>query len=644
MSKQAAHPRHHIRTRSLLHFFGESLMPRSIVLAMLLTPGLATAQHPLQRPIDAVVMRFDGTQPVVGYTLRVDGADLSGFDVEVRIRNARDTVMLAMAAHPEYDDRYWRFVQAMHVESPRGSASVTRIDSALWRVVARGGESMVRYRIQLPPPEPAPRAAWRPFLDSAGGLVGGPHAFMYLVGAPLIPSHIAVDVPAGWSIATGLEPTADPTIFFAPSAEILIDSPLLVGRSRSWRFVVDGVPHRVVYLSNGAGPVSAPAFDTTAFVDGIERVVRQAVILFGRAPYREYTFLYRDNAFGGLEHFNSVTLGAPSTTLAANPHADIEEMTHEFVHTWNLMRLRPVERGGLSYTQAGRSTGLWWSEGLTMFYADLLPRRAGIASYDSTRIAHLESGIAQYLANPGNVAVSPERASFAEYGGQPGSLGDYDPSVHLQGEMIGAMLDLIVRDATNDRRTIDDVMRAMMARFAGERGFSGSDIERTVAEVCGCVVKPFFDAHVRGTTPIPFNRYLRSIGLRAHVAWQPARTREGRPVVDLSMHGWQPEDGGGLSLIINNPRGAWGRAGLHTNDRLVSINAAPVPTWGDLRRVLGAVAIGDTVRVQVRRASGPFTAVVVGAGFDRPVVRIEEIATATERQRRMRERWKSGVP
>jgi predicted metalloprotease with PDZ domain len=621
-------------------------MIRLTVLALLLASGVATAQPPLQHPMEAVQARFSAEQPVVGYTLRVDSADLAGFDVEIRIRNAPDTVRLAMAAHPEYDDRYWRFVQRLRVESPRGPATVIRLDSAVWRVVARGGESVVRYRIQLPQSEPTPRAAWRPFLDTTGGLVGGPHAFMYLVDSPLIPSHVAIDAPAGWQIATGLEPTADPHIFFAPSADVLIDSPVLLGHLERWRFEVDGVPHTVAYLPEPTRPgvSSATRFDTTAFVSGIERIAREAVKLFGRAPYREYLFLFRAGTYGGLEHFNSVTLGVTPASLAEGPHSHIRETAHEFIHTWNLMRLRPVERGGVSYTQSGRSTGLWWSEGLTIFYADLLTRRAGLPVEDSTRVAHLAQAIGSYLGNPGNGAVAPERASYAEYGGQPGSLGDYDPSVHLQGEMIGAMLDLIVRDATNDRKSIDDVMRLMMQRFSGARGFTGADIERTVADACECSVTAFFDARVRGATPIDFDRYLRLIGLRTRVEWRPALNREGRPAVDLSIYGWQPPDAGGLSLLITNPRGAWGRAGLHTNDRLVSIDGAPITTWPDLRRLLVGVAIGDTVRVQVRRPTGAFTAVVVGAGFDQPSVQIEELPTATERQKQMRARWRSGAP
>jgi predicted metalloprotease with PDZ domain len=236
-----------------------------------------------------------------------------------------------------------------------------------------------------------------PVLTAHGGLLGGPHTFLYVLGAELAPAHVVVDLPGGWHVATGLVPTADPRTFFAPSADILVDSPILVGRFRSWRFAVDGVPHRVVYWPL---PDAAP-FDTTAFVTGIERLVGQAVSLFGRAPYREYTFAFEDGAYGGLEHLNSVTLGARSADLGQDPHAVLAETAHEFVHTWNLMRIRPAEYRAVDYRTQPPTAGLWFSEGLTMFYADVLLRRAGLPVADSTRVAHLGGSCALH-ASPGN--------------------------------------------------------------------------------------------------------------------------------------------------------------------------------------------------------------------------------------------------
>jgi predicted metalloprotease with PDZ domain len=464
---------------------------------------------------------------------------------------------------------------------------------------------------------------------------------MYVIGATLVPVHIALDLPAGWQIATGLVPTSDPHTFFAPSADVLVDSPIFVGRFRDWRFAVESVPHRVVYWTL---PDATP-FDTTAFVRAIEGIVRQAVALFGRPPYREYTFIVQDGAYGGLEHLNSVTLGAPSAALARDQSEPLAEATHEFFHTWNLMRIRPAERAsaGLQHRQAGQSRGLWFSEGLSMYYADLLPRRAGLRPADSTRIAHLERVLARYLSMPGNTHISPERAGLAEYGTPPGSLGDYDPSVHAQGEVLGTMIDFIVREATNGRRSIDDVMRVMLERFAGERGFTGQAVERVVSDVCGCPMRSFFDVYVRNAAQIDFNRYLGLLGLRARVSWSPALGPDGKPAPDRRIYAWLPPGERELRLLLTDPSSAWVRAGLHTGNRVTAVNGRPVATWPELRAAIASARIGDTVRVDVERPrDGAWTASVVVRGYDRPMVRIEELSPATERQLRLRAAWLGG--
>ena len=617
-------------------------MPRPFATLVALLPlaGRLLAQHPLRHPVDAVEVRYATSQPVVAYVLRVDSADRSGFDVEIRIRHAPDTVRLAMAAHPEYDDRYWRFVTNLRVEGAAGTATVSREDSSLWRVVAPGGASVVRYRLQLPPQQGPVRSAWVPFLSSGGGLVGGPHSFMYILGATLAPSTVRLELPAGWQVATGLEPTVDPLVFFAPSVDALADSPILVGRFRSWRFAVDGVPHRVVYW-----PLpDAPPFDTAALVGGLERLVQQAVALFGRAPYRDYTFQLQDGAVGSLEHRNSVSIGAPSAQLAQGLTDFFSEAAHEYFHTWNLMRIHPAEYGDVDYRTPPRSRGLWWAEGITMHYADLLRRRGGLPVPDSTRATHLAGLITRYLASPGNARFSPESVSVVSYGAAPGALGDYSASTHLQGELLGTMLDFLVRDATAGRRSLDDVVRSTLERFSGEQGYTGRDLERTVADVCGCVVRDFFDRYVRAAGPIDFDRYLRLVGLRTNVTRSPALGRDSQPATDLRVYGWVPPGESSVRLLISNPASLWGRAGLHTGDRVATVNGAPLPDMTAFRTLFGGLRIGDTVRIEVARAGGPFRAMVIVTGYDRPTVRLEEVADATDSQRALRARWQAGSP
>lgn len=590
--------------------------------------------------------RIPGTAPippVVSYVLAVRPDDPSGFTVEILLRNLPDTFRLAMAAHPEYDDRYWRHVVDLRAETPQGPASIAREDSAVWRVITRGGDATIRYRIQLPPPPRPPRAAWRPHLTDTGALVGGPHSFMYVVGEEQTPAHVRLDLPVGWDIATGLDRTADARTYYAANVETLMDSPVLVGRFRSWNFQVDGVPHRVAYWpSPGAVP-----FDSAALVGDLQGLVHQAAALFGRLPYREYTFMFEDDAYGGLEHANSVTLGVQSTDLVRDPRSHLPETAHEFVHTWNLMRIRPAEYRGVDYRTQPPTPGLWFSEGLTMFYADLLLRRAGLPARDSTRIAHLERLIGRYLASPGNWRISAEAVSRVAYNAEPGSLGDLSASTHLQGEVIGTMLDLAIRGATDGDRSMDDVMRLLMERFSGpgKPGFVGRDIERAVRNVCECDVSPLFDQHVRrGGRPIDFDRYLGLIGLRTRVSWEPA-VWNGEPERDLRIFAWEPPDRGrGLTLIVTDPESIWGRAGFHTGDQVTSVNGSPVSTWPEFRAILTSLAMGDRIDIEVQRATGPFNAAVTVTGFSRPTVRLDTIPRPSRRQVALKAAWLAGSP
>jgi predicted metalloprotease with PDZ domain len=308
------------------------------------------------------------------------------------------------------------------------------------------------------------------------------------------------------------------------------------------------------------------------------------------------------------------------------------------------MRIRPVEYADVTYRTPTRSRGLWFSEGLSMFYSDLLRRRAGLGAGTPTRTAHLESLIRRYLASPGNGHLSAERVSEAAYGGGPGQLGDYTASTHLQGELIGAMMDLEIRRATNNRRSMDDVMRLMLARYAGDHGFTGRDVERTIAEVCACNVSGFFDAHVRGGHPIAFDDYLRYIGLRAEVTWRPALGDDGRPVADLRAFPYDLGDGLGPRLAVTDPQSAWGRAGLHSGDRIRAMNGQPIPVVDSVRVMLRRLKSGDTVRVDVERDGARQSATVVMTPFDRPFVELRDVPSPTPGQRALRARWESGAP
>ena len=268
-------------------------------------------------------------------------------------------------------------------------------------------------------------------------------------------------------------------------------------------------------------------------------------------------------------------------------------------------------------------------------FADLLIRRAGLARERRSRAQRLESLIARYLSGPGYSTLSADLVSRGD--SHPELLGDNWAGTHLQGEILVTMLDLKMRDATDNRRSADDVMRLLAAKFDSDRGITNSDIEGALKETCRCEVRPFFDEYIYSAKRVEFDRYLELMGMRAEIKYVPAVDSEGKPSVDLRIGPVSPD--GELKLRITNSNSAWAHAGIRTGDKLVTADGKPLTTWSEFRTWLRTLKVGDTPRLVVMRNASEKTVDVELKPFDTPNVRLLELAKATPKQLRIRDAW-----
>jgi len=594
--------------------------------------------------------------PEIRYSVSVDPTNPSSINVEMEIGGAPRSVRLAMAVHPEYNDRFWRYIRELRVDGGGRPAALAADGDHIWRLITHSGSARVSYRIQLPPENSANRPVWHTGIRSDGGSINTVDTFLYLPDFPHAQLDIWLHVPGTvlWAVrasrvfpdgAQMVKPgeraqTFDPFWMARTEASTLLDSPILYGNAlRVWHFDIDGVPHTIAYwpLPN------ATSFDTAQFVDAIEKVAREAVAVFGKPPYQHYEFLLEDGAWGALEHKNSVTIGMPSRDLARDSRAYLPELAHEFFHAWNLMRLYPEGRGILSEHDPAHATGLWLSEGVTMYYADVLTRRAGFPERGMSRADLLAAELESYYGSPGNTRISPEIASSRAVD-TAGINGDYEPNYYVQGRLIGTALDLIIRDSTRGSRGLDDLMRALYSRFALKRGFTTDDVERTASEVCACNVRSFFDDYVRNARPLDFNRYVGALGLRVVVDTISAVDSASNRFPDTRIWAYPPRQGGRLRVRIMDPSGVWAKAGLHTGDELVAFNGAPIDSFPDFRRAFRTIKLGDVVPVSIIRGGAPTAINVRVTGYDRVRVRIVEDPAATPTQREWRRLWLAASP
>jgi predicted metalloprotease with PDZ domain len=331
--------------------------------------------------------------------------------------------------------------------------------------------------------------------------------------------------------------------------------------------------------------------------------------------------------------------------LATNMKELYEELAHEFFHTWNLMSIKPAEYTPLNYGPQQTSAGLWFSEGFTMFYADLLLRRAGLPladSADSTRITHLQSLMTRYYSDTGNTVIAPGNVSLAS-NAPPGMLGDYNASVHLQGELLGSMLDLMIRDASDCKRNLNDVMKLMFKRFH-DKGFYAADVEQAVKDICLCNndVHSFFKDYIYNGNAIDFNIYLKLAALQFQLTYAPAKNNEGQPEPDLPAYVWQPIGDSLYHIAVRNPVNCFTRAGIHTGDIVIALNNKIISKRQDFYSLLNTLHIDDKLWVTTKRDGRTIIIPVIITGYDKPIVKIKKLNNSSPQQQRLLELWEEG--
>ncbi|HEU5261202.1 MAG TPA: PDZ domain-containing protein [Gemmatimonadales bacterium] len=602
------------------------MKPLAALCALSIAVPSLPAQTPLRTYSDGFVQRYARTAPKVDYTVTVRERDRTAYFLELAIANPPNPARLvipnwAPGAYRPMDSG--KNIAGVAAFTDGGdSLPVTRESDIAWLVETRGAaQIVVRYAAGLRDPRRWARPNNRWFLRRTSGLIDGPRTFMYLDGSTLAPSHVRLRLPAGWGIATGLVATTDPGTYWAPSYDVLIDSPILVGTFVSYRFAVGGVPHRAVVDLGGA----APGYNERAFVNVLRRIAETAIGVFGNAPYKDYTFIFA-GAGGGLEHLNSTTIGFSPTRVGRDPAALEEVTAHELFHAWNVKRIRPLELGPFDYTRPVRSPNLWMSEGVTDYYTLLILVRSGL---DSPRdfARKIAASIASHHTNPARLTVSPERASWTVWDGPEVNDGAHI-SYYLQGELLGFLLDLAIRDSTDNARSLDDVMRYLFDHYAGERGFTNDDLVQSVRAVTGRNFSDFWHRYVSGTNEIPWNEYLKAAG------WQ-VEFHEERGL-DARVGTIPPAVQDGPPRAIAFAGSAAEAAGLKTGDELLRVNGRDVVESGDVTAALRGARVGDPITVVVRRDGGPLTIRFRAGTRLRTTAALRDLPELSDKMRRVR--------
>lgn len=564
----------------------------------------------------------------IRYTISLAHPERHIFHVTMQVPNAGRELIVAMPAwNATYDIRDFavRVTNVQATSTAQAPLHAEKLDKQTWQIISPTapaqsdlGTVTVQYDDYWDEPGPfsSQLNAHHAFLNLA-------EVLFYIPTRRSEESEVTyADLPPNWRVAEELPAAAasEQNSFTAASYDALVDAPAEISAYKEFSFDEAAAHYRVV--------IDGDNWNETSLRDALQKIVAYETGMMRDVPFREYTFFFHFGSFaeaggGGMEHANCTAIGVPSGDSAPGVAA------HEFFHLWNVKRIRPQTLQPVDFTKEMWTRALWFAEGVTSTYGAYTLERSGLWSRDQF-YDDLARQFAELQGRPAHLTQSAEESSLDtwldiyNYYDQP----QVSISYYNKGQILGVMLDLAIRDATNNHKSLDDVMRAMNRDYA-QRGRFYDDsrgVEQEAEAVAGRSFKEFFADYVAGTKEIPYNDFLKAAGLQTAAQQQ-----------SVADWGFQIERNaaGAAQISAVAPGSGAEKAGVQSGDIILQIEGQPFGR--SAARFLYQHRPGDTVNMRIERNGSPMDVSFPLAERLVQTYSITEISNASERQRRIRD-------
>ncbi len=462
---------------------------------------------------------------------------------------------------------------------------------------------------------------------------GGATTYLYEVNRRLEKCELDVHTPQGWPVYVGLNETrTGSNIYTAKTYDVLADNPVSTGELTVDSYVSRGKTHWIVLRGAAKSKV-----DRAALIQSCKFVSDGETDFFGgKAPYDKYVWHFSvmdsPDGAGGLEHLSSTQISLAS---GVGPRAK-SVLAHEFFHLWNVKRIRSLPLGPFDYTKLPQTGALWWLEGVTDYFAFLLPHRyKGLD--DASFFATIAANIQTVKNNPAHTQVGPNEASLRvdETNNGRGNSNGYLLSYYNLGWLAGMCLDIELRHHTQNKHSLDDVEHALWELCRNDKpGFKEDEIRNQVIHFGGEEMAPVYDRIVMKGDGMALEDTLHKVGLKLNI--------KPEPYTDLGFSaGGFP---GATGLTVNSVRSnAEGK--IQVTDTILSLNGTAIA--GETTRAMQAsftklskdLPPGSAVRIKLKRGDVIKEVEVIPASLTRNIYSVERDSDATPEQKKLGSEW-----
>ncbi len=493
----------------------------------------------------------------IRYSVSICNPEQHLFHVTMEIPNVHDELNLQMAAwNALYQIRdFSSHVQQVEAFVNGQRVPIEKLDKLAWQVKASGTVT-IKYATFWDDVGP-----FNTQLNSEHAFINPAMILLYVPNRRNEESIISLpDLPVGWKVASAarilLESMGGARLFTlqAPTFDALADSP--IEASHFEEFTIHDLSPSVHVVIHG------DSYKKHDVENLLRKICMSEIRLMDGAPYDQYTFIFHigkasGGGSGGMEHSNSTAIYVPSGNDLANVSA------HEYFHLWNVKRIRPASLEPIDYTHEMYTRALWFAEGVTNTYGSYTLVRCGIWNKKefyqdlSAQITELETRPAEHWQSAEQSSLDTWLDKYALYNEPQRSV-----SYYTKGQVLGVLLDLLIRDRSGNQHSLDDVLRAMNQDFANTGKFyrDSLDVRLTAERIAGSSLEDFFSKYVSGAEPLPYSQLLSLAGLllerkgnlsrrsRIHC---PARTQ--CPLDCRQRRAWQQRPSGWPDAWRRNP-------------------------------------------------------------------------------------------
>jgi predicted metalloprotease with PDZ domain len=353
------------------------------------------------------------------------------------------------------------------------------------------------------------------YIDQEKAFIMPNNLFMHIENKINMPVQVTFEDHKNWhKLSTGLTKVNGKTnTFYAKNFDILYDSPVYIGNQKTIDFQLNDKSYHLAI-------VTPEGLDEKKFVEDLKKIISATTSIMKHVPYQDYSFIMMEAGGGGLEHWNSQAIFTNGSFIFKTKEAYTDFLnfvSHEYFHLYNVKAIRPIALGPFDYSKENYTNMLWVSEGLTVYYEYLIMMRAGLLE-SKEALNYITESIKRYENIEGSKHMTLTQSSFdiwLNFFNKESNAKQATISYYNKGPVIGLLLDLEIRKATNNQQSMDDVMRFLYNQYylKEARGFTDAEFWAACEKMAGkslSAIKEYVDT----VKEIDYAKYLDYAGLQ----------------------------------------------------------------------------------------------------------------------------------